>query len=230
MRWILGIVIALFGGLATAQEQEQTPVCFDMNADVDVEENVCFPRVDGYSLRTAFVEWPLQEAAPHGWDSAWYGGTERSANAYYGAADPEDQLEARVLAVHVYATALFPLHTRTRNPRLPADGSGSDRGRWGYESRIEVSAYLMTAAHDDPNQQGRGRSHAYNRVVLKDNGNLVIEDCMYWDGWQTSVRVAHDTDWPIKVNRMIRRYLEREDAPAACSLEGWGCDPTHPSC
>ena len=218
------IVVALFvlaGAQALAQEEEQTPVCFDVNSDVDVEENVCFPRIDGYSLRTAFLEWP-QEV---GWNPVWYGGTERMANAYYGAADPEDQLESRVLVVRVSATALLPLHTETRNPR--------SWGRWGYESGIEVSAYLMTAAHDDPNQQGGGRTHAYDRVVLKDNGNLAIEDCRFGEHeqwWPTSVRFTPATDWQIKVNRMIRRYLEREDAPAICSVESGRCDPRLPDC
>ena len=234
MHWFSGIVIVLFGNLAMAQEQEQTPVCYDMNADVDVEENVCFPRIAGYSLRTVSAEGPWEDRPPNGyWDPAWYGGIWRTATAYYAAADPQDQLESRVLGVSVHASAGFPLQSLTRNPR-PAPGANPPcrdcgLGRWGYERRIEVSAYLMTAAHDDPNQQGLGCSHAYQKVVLRDNGNLVIEDCPYSErlkpatvsggGAALAPRVAHDTDCPIKVSRMIRRYLEREAAPAACGVE-----------
>ena len=63
----------------------------------------------------------------------------------------------------------------------------------------------------------------------------MIEDCLLDDPWRvlrpTTVsgdgsaleprvapdRVAPDTEWPLKVSRMIRRYLEQEEAPAACS-------------
>lgn len=234
MHWFLGIVIALFGSMATAQEEEeeQTPVCYDMSTDADVVENVCFPRIDGYSLRTALDESGWEEPAyGTGYSGFWYGNVGRTASAYYGAADPDDQLESRVLVVHVTARAGFPLNRRTRSPGAYPDHSW----RWGYESGIGVSAYLMTAANNDPKWDGVGRRDPYYKVVLKDNGNLVIEDCLLDDPWRvlrpTTVsgdgsaleprvapdRVAPDTEWPLKVSRMIRRYLEQEEAPAACS-------------
>ena len=74
------IVAALFvltGAQALAQEEEQTPVCYDVNPDVDIEENVCFPRIDGYSLRTVFSEGGSTESTPYGspgWlNVVWYG-------------------------------------------------------------------------------------------------------------------------------------------------------------
>ena len=228
MHWLLGIVIALFGSMATAQEeeeeQERTPVCYDMNTEADVVENVCFPRIDGYSLRTALDEggWEETHSRSSAYPGFWYGNIVRTASAYYGAADPEDQLESRVLVVHVTASAGFPLNRRTRSPGCCGPW------RWGYESGIEVSAYLMTAAHNDPTWDGLGCPNPYYKVVLKDNGNLVIEDCPLDppNPWSATVsgggsalepRVAPDTEWPLKVSRMIRRYLEQEEAPAACS-------------
>lgn len=123
MHWFLGIVIALFGSMATAQEEEeeQTPVCYDMSTDADVVENVCFPRIDGYSLRTALDESGWEEPAyGTGYSGFWYGNVGRTASAYYGAADPDDQMESRVLVVHVTARAGFPLNRRTRSPGSPA--------------------------------------------------------------------------------------------------------------